>query len=92
MLPDPVVILSACNGMFHDMTALHSNLNMTNLIETPKLDWKMEKVSKYLFPQLLPDKIETVDLEREGEKDIVINSSLLLIHLDIFHPTPLRPV
>ena len=67
VLPNWLGILSACNGMFRDTTAPHSKSNMTNLNEALKSDWKKEKTSKYVFPQLLETEEETIDIIGEEE-------------------------
>ncbi len=47
VLPEWSAILTACNRMFRDTVAPHSESNMENLKEALKTDWRKEKTTKY---------------------------------------------
>ena len=62
-LPGWGAVVKAAGGMFRAPTPPHSKSNMNNLLETLKTDWKVEKTTKYIYPEL------TVDEEEDEEGD-----------------------
>ena len=75
-------LVRAVNGIFQNTMAPHSKSNMDTLNEVLKNDWKVQKVSKYIYPVLVPKEEETDAVEEtenvEGEKETLNDSSWLM--------------
>ena len=58
--------------MFRDTTAPHSKSNLENLKEALKGDWKLEKMSRYVFPVLVMD-------DDEEERNVDVEGTIFML-------------
>ena len=66
-LPGWPAIVSACMGLFRNTSAPHAKSNMVNLKEVLKTDWRKDKRSKYIYPQVEKEVNITGHHEAAGE-------------------------
>ena len=62
-IPTWAKIVRATVGMFRTPTPRHSKSNVTNLEEALKTDWKQQKRTKYIYPEIT---MEEEEEERDG--------------------------
>ena len=70
-VPDWKTIVKACNGLFRETTAPHSKSNLNTLKEALKTEWKIKKVSKYIYPVLITE-------DTEPERENIEGGTLIL--------------
>ena len=51
-MPEWINLVTACNGMFRATTAPHQKGNASTLADALKSEWRKEKMSKYIFPEM----------------------------------------
>ena len=66
-VPCWAMIARAVGGMFRAPTPPHSKSNMDNLSEVLKTDWKVDKKSKYIFPEIGVDEDDVEPEHHEGK-------------------------
>ena len=77
-VPKWTTIVRAVTGLFRENSAPHSKSNMGNLREALKGDWKLEKKSKYAYPEIeLNEDVEEMENSRGNMWCIQIMSSNL---------------
>ena len=70
-VPRWTVVVKAVNGLFRRTTTPHSKSNMDTLTEALKGDWRQDRQSKYLYPELETGEDDENDDVMRTEEDVV---------------------
>ena len=58
LVPEWKTIVRKVNSLFRNTTAPHAKSNGDTLNEVLKMDWKINKPSKYIYPELMVEEEE----------------------------------